>query len=65
MPIETQAKALDMLVNSIAQNYTARIGRIAQKATVRCDRRAEAERKLWETEPKPPTGLLASFKRAV
>ena len=63
MPIETQAKALDMLVNSIAQNYTARIDRIARKATVRRDRRAEAERKLWETEPKPPTGLLASFKR--
>ena len=63
MPIETQAKALDRLVNSIAQNYTARIDRIAQKATVRRDRRAEAERKLRETEPKPPTGLLASFKR--
>lgn len=63
MPIETQAKALDRLVNSIAQHYTARIDRAAQKATARHDRRAEAERKLREAEPKPPTGLLASFKR--
>jgi len=63
MPIETQAKALDRLANTIAQHYTARIDRIARKATARRDRRAEAERKLRETEPKPPTGLLASFKR--
>ena len=63
MPIETQAKALDRLANTIAQHYTARIDRIARKATARRDRRAEAERKLREIEPTPPTGLLASFKR--
>ena len=63
MPIETQAKALDRLANTIAQHYTARIDRIARKATARRDRRAGAERKLRENEPKPPTGLLASFKR--
>jgi hypothetical protein len=63
MTIEGQAKAFDFMQNAIAQKYKARLDRIAQKATNRRDRRAKAERKLWETGPRPPTGLLASFKR--
>lgn len=63
MPIEEQAKAFDFMRNAIAQKYKARLDRIAQKATDRRDRRAATARKLWKTGPRPPTGLLASFKR--
>lgn len=66
MPIEEQAKAFDIIQNAMAQKLKARLAkfdRLARKATDRRDRRAKAERKLWETEPTPPTGLLASFKR--
>ncbi len=63
MPIEQQAKALDLMLDRLAQEREARLESVIQKAAARRDRRRLAARELWEAKPKPPQGLLARFQR--
>ena len=62
-PIEQQARAVETLVNRMADARRAVFDWAAGKASQREERRRKATRRLREAKPQPPTGLLARFKQ--
>jgi hypothetical protein len=62
MPIETQCKAWDVVINKMAEARRARIASIEAKNGNRHKRREKALRALDATQPVRPTGMLASLR---
>ncbi|MDD5469106.1 MAG: MobQ family relaxase [Anaerolineales bacterium] len=63
MPIETQCKAWDVMLNKMAEARRERIAGIEAKSLKRLKRREKAARASMAARPERPTGLLASLRQ--
>ncbi len=63
MPIETQCKAWDVMLNKMADARRTRIAGVEAKSLKRTKRREKAARASMAARPERPIGLLASLRQ--